>query len=280
MTIHIKRDTDFKKALDQNIAHRYKSRKRTSNVIHVSDILQSSCPRKAFYSRKLTDVNDITPESMIHFIRGESAETVLSSILNIGVSQATLQLEELVAHPDLMHRNGGEEDMIIELKDSNNFFRLEPSDLTFQSYMHQLICYLIIAVIEKGILCIKYNLSEMEYIQRSEAGTTYLKPHDGKKPEIETWSITLPLDDEVRNMLREQMLSRKDRLLEALQNNEVKSLPRLTGDLKRLKCGSCVFKDRCWNQDFESLDAMKWDADQNRLDPLKMNGVVKVDDGK
>jgi hypothetical protein len=213
---------------------------------------------------------------MIHFIRGESAETVLSSILNIGVSQATLQLEELVAHPDVMRRNDGEEDMIIELKDSNNFFRLEPSDLTFHSYMNQLICYLIIANIEKGILCIKYNLSEMEYIQRSEAGTTYLKKPDGKKPEIETWSITLPLDDEVRIMLKEQMLSRKDRLLEALQNNEVKSLPRLTGDLKRLKCGNCVFKDRCWNQDSESLDAIKWDADQNRLDPLRMSGVVKV----
>ena len=155
-----------------------------------------------------------------------------------------------------MRRNGGEEDMIIELKDSNNFFRLEPSDLTFQSYMNQLICYLIIANIEKGILCIKYNLAEMEYIQRSDAGTTYLKKPDGKKPEIETWSITLPLDDEVRVMLKEQMLARKDRLLEALQKEEVASLPRLNGDLKRLKCGNCVFKDRCWNQDFESLDAM------------------------
>ena len=146
-----------------------------------------------------------------------------------------------MAHPDVMKRNSGEEDMIIELKDSNNFFRLEPSDLTFQSYMNQLICYLVIANIEKGILCIKYNLSEMEYMQRSEAGTTYLKKPDGKKPEIETWSITLPLDDEVRAMFKDQMLGRKDRLLNALKESKVDSLPRLTGDLKRLKCRSCPF---------------------------------------
>jgi hypothetical protein len=276
MTISIRKDEMFKKVLDQNIAHRYKSKKRTENIIHVSDILQSSCLRKAFYSRILTEVNDITPESMIHFIRGESSEAVLSSILNIGVSQATLQLGELIAHPDVMRRNGGEEDIIIELKDSNNFFRLEPSDLTFQSYMNQLICYLIIANIEKGILCIKYNLSEMEYLQRSEAGTTYLKKPDGKKPEIETWSITLPLDDEVRVMFKEQMLSRKDRLLNALKESKVDSLPRLTGDLKRLKCGSCPFYKRCYNEDKESLDSMVWDAEQVNNDPLKMHGVVKV----
>ena len=78
MTISIQKDETFKKVLDQNIAHRYKSKRRTENVIHVSDIIQSSCLRKAFYSRRVTDVNDITPESMIHFIRGESSERVLS----------------------------------------------------------------------------------------------------------------------------------------------------------------------------------------------------------
>ena len=68
MTISIQKDENFKKVLDQNIAHRYKSKRRTENIIHVSDIIpSSSCLRKAFYSRKLTDVNDITPESMIHF---------------------------------------------------------------------------------------------------------------------------------------------------------------------------------------------------------------------
>ena len=204
-------------------------------------------------------------------------KAVLSAILNIGVSQATLQLGELIAHPDVMRRNGGEEDIIIELKDSNNFFRLEPSDLTFQSYMNQLICYLIIANIEKGILCIKYNLSEMEYLQRSEAGTTYLKKPDGKKPEIETWSITLPLDDEVRVMFKDQMLARKDRLLNALKESKVDSLPRLTGDLKRLKVRSIAsLKTNAGIKILKALTLSYGMQIKCKDDPLKMSGVIKV----
>ena len=54
-------------------------------------------------------------------------------------------------------------------------------------------------------------------------------------------------------MFKDQMLARKDRLLTALKESKVDSLPRLTGDSKRLKCRSCPFYQRCYNEDKESL---------------------------
>lgn len=278
MPIRISKDETFKKVLDQNIAYRYKSKKRTENIIHVSDIiLESSCLRKSYYSRKLENVNDVAKEQALNFLRGESSEKVLSELLDLGVKQATLQLNGLLAHPDIMKRNNDESDLIVELKDSNSFTRFTPSHLTFKGYMRQLIYYMVMSGIEKGLLVIKYNLSEMEYLQRQDAGDIYCRLRNGAKPSIETWNVSLPLDSEIRVLLKEQILERKDRLLEALKNDNVKSLPRLTGDLKRLKCGGCVFYGRCY-EDPQSLDAITWDIQQQESDVLKMSGVIKVDD--
>lgn len=250
MPIVIRPDSEFTNMLKNNLRSRYDDRKKDRiglAPIHVSDILPSSCIRKQYYSRVYPDENPITDESIHHFVRGESSEFAITHLAKIGVAQAELQMDEIVAHPDIMDNTDGRM-VIIELKDTVAGKRLDINDYTFRSYLRQLLYYLIMTGIEKGIISIRYNVKELRLIRRDDTGEYYFRPKDGRPPGIESWSVNLPKEDITRELLRNEMVLRKNILVSALENHDVTILPRVTEPLKSSKCPNCPFYSRCYDE--------------------------------
>jgi len=257
MPVIIRPDSEFTNLLKSNLRARYDNRK-TDRIglapIHVSDILPSSCLRKQYYSRTYPDEDPITDESIHHFVRGESSEFAITQLARIGVAQAELQMDEIVAHPDIMDNANGNK-VIIELKDTISGKRLDINDYTFRSYLRQLLYYLIMTGIEKGVLSIRYNIRELRLLKKDESGEYFFRPNNSKNPGIESWSINLPKDDIMREILRNEMVLRKTILVSALENHDVANLPRLTEPLKSAKCPNCPFYSRCY-EDMENEKAL------------------------
>ena len=257
MPIIIRPDSEFTNLLKGNLRARYDNRK-TDRIglapIHVSDILPSSCLRKQYYSRTYPDEDPITDESIHHFVRGESSEFAITQLARIGVAQAELRMDEIVAHPDIMDNANGNK-VIIELKDTTSGKRLDINDYTFRSYLRQLLYYLIMTGIEKGVLSIRYNIRELRLLKKDESGEYFFRPNNSKNPGIESWSINLPKDDIMREILRNEMVLRKTILVSALENHDVANLPRLTEPLKSAKCPNCPFYSRCY-EDMENEKAL------------------------
>jgi len=271
MPIIIRPDSEFTDLLKNNLRSRYDEKKNDrmgSAPIHVSDILPSSCIRKQYYSRIYPDEDPISDESIHHFVRGESSEFAITQLAKIGVAQAELQMDNIVAHPDIMDNTS--QKAIIELKDTVVGKRLDINDYTFRSYLRQLLYYLIMTGIENGIISIRYNIKEMRLIKKDETGEYFFRPTDAKNPGIESWSVNLPKDDITREILRNEMVLRKNMLVNALENHDVTILPRLTEPLKSSKCPKCPFYDRCYNE-MESEKAL--DIAQ-QIDLFDIRGVV------
>ena len=190
MTIRIRKDTKFTVRLLDVLRQRYEERKkeRIGNApIHVSDILPSTCIRKQYYSRVFPEKDPITEESMHHFIRGEASEFAISQLANLGVSQADVEFDGLVAHPDILNEN-----QIVELKDTVGGKRLDITDETFISYLRQLLYYLAITGIENGIISIRYSTRELRWTGTGEDGEHYTRPKDARNPGIETGRFIFP----------------------------------------------------------------------------------------
>ena len=257
MPVIIRPDSEFTNLLKSNLRARYDNRK-TDRIglapIHVSDILPSSCLRKQYYSRTYPDEDPITDESIHHFVRGESSEFAITQLARIGVAQAELRMDEIVAHPDIMDNANGNK-VIIELKDTTSGNRLDINDYTFRSYLRQLLYYLIMTGIEKGVLSIRYNIRELRLLKKDESGEYFFRPSNSKNPGIESWSINMPKDDIMREILRNEMVLRKTILVSALENHDVANLPRLTEPLKSAKCPNCPFYSRCY-EDMENEKAL------------------------
>lgn len=257
MPITIRPDSEFTDLLKSNLRDRYDNRK-TDRIglapIHVSDILPSSCLRKQYYSRTYPDEDPITDESIHHFVRGESSEFAITQLARIGVAQAELRMDEIIAHPDIMDNTDGKK-VIIELKDTISGKRLDINDYTFRSYLRQLLYYLIMTGIEKGVLSIRYNNRELRLLKKDESGEYFFRSNNSKNPGIESWSINFPKDDIMREILRNEMVLRKTILLNALENHDVANLPRLTEPLKSVKCPNCPFYNRCY-EDTENEKAL------------------------
>jgi hypothetical protein len=194
----------FYRSIKNNLRSRYDERKKErigTAPIHVSDILPSTCIRKQYYSRLYPDEDPITDESIHHFVRGESSEFALTKLANFGVAQAGLQMDDIVAHPDIMN-NAGEKKVVIELKDTVAGKRFDINDYTFRSYLRQLIYYLIMTDIEHGIISIRYNVRELKLIKKDERGEYFFRPNNAKVAGVESWSVSLPKDDIAREILR------------------------------------------------------------------------------
>ena len=271
MPIIIRPDSEFTDLLKNNLRSRYEEKKKDRMglaPIHVSDILPSSCIRKQYYTRIYPHDDPISDESIHHFVRGESSEFAITQLAKIGVAQAELQMDDIVAHPDIMDNTS--QKVIIELKDTVAGKRLDINDYTFRSYLRQLLYYLIMTGIENGIISIRYNIREMRLIKKDETGEYFFRPTHAKDPGIESWSVNLPKDDITREILRNEMVLRKNMLVNALENHDVTILPRLTEPLKSSKCPKCPFYDRCYN-DIESEKAL--DIAQ-QIDLFDIRGVV------
>lgn len=257
MPVIIRPDPEFTNLLKSNLRVRYNNRKKDRiglAPIHVSDILPSSCLRKQYYSRTFPDEDPVTDESIHHFVRGEASEFAITQLAKIGVAQAELQMDEIIAHPDIMD-NTGENKIIIELKDTISGKRLDINDYTFRSYLRQLLYYLIMTGIEKGVLSIRYNIRELKLLKKDESGEYFFRPNNSKNPGVESWSINLPKDDILREILRNEMVLRKNIFLSALENQDVANLPRLTEPLKSIKCPNCPFYSKCY-EDMENQKAL------------------------
>ena len=249
MAIIIRPDLGFTDLLKNNLRSRYNDRKKDRiglAPIHVSDILPSSCIRKQYYSRVYPDEDSITDESIHHFVRGESSEFAITQLAKIGVAQTELQMDDIVAHPDIMDNTDGKK-IIIELKDTVSGKRLDINDYTFRSYLRQLLYYLVMTGIEKGIISIRYNIRELRLIRKDERGEYFFRPNNAKLPGVESWSVNLPRDDITREILRNEMVLRKKILVNALDNHDVTILPRLIEPLKSSKCPNCPFYRRCYD---------------------------------
>ena len=71
---------------------------------------------------------------MHHFVRGESSEFVITQFADLGIAQADIEMDRILAHPDIMSDEKG---VIVELKDTVNGRRLNFYDSKFRSYLRQ-----------------------------------------------------------------------------------------------------------------------------------------------
>jgi hypothetical protein len=290
MTITIRKSPEFTDLLQKNLNKRYEERRRFGDSsIHVSDILPSNCIRKQYYSRKLPEMDPISNESVHHFVRGEASEFVITDLANMGVAQAELEMDGLIAHPDIMSENEkGEENeklveagvkakgqsVIVELKDTVNGTRLDFYDSTFRSYLRQLLYYLVMTGIEKGIISIRYNIKELRWVKSDSEGDYFFRPFSAKDVGIESWEVFLPSHDIAREILKNEMVRRKNLFLIALEENDVSILPRLIDDAKRSKCPYCPFYDKCINHDSETDEAKEM---AKEIDLLDIRGVIDLE---
>jgi hypothetical protein len=269
MTITIRKNPKFTDLLQKNLKSRYEDKRRLDSVVHVSDIIPTTCIRKQYYSRKFPELDPLSNESVHHFIRGESSEFAITELASLGVAQANIEMDGIVAHPDIMNTV---EDVIVELKDTVNGKRLDITDGTFRAYLRQLLYYLVMTGIEKGIISIRYNIRELRWIKTDSEGNDYFfRPFNAKDVGIESWEVHLPAADVTREILKNEMVRRKNLFLKALEENNVSILPRLPEFVRNKKCPWCPFYDKCMNKDDETDKAKEM---ANEIDILDITGVV------
>jgi hypothetical protein len=271
VAIKVKRNKEFTELLQRNLKARYEERKRIDSIAHVSDIIPTTCIRKQYYTRKSSDKDSISNETVHHFVRGESSEFVITQLADMGVAQAEIEMNGIVAHPDIM--TGGK-DIIVELKDTVAGKRLDFYDETFKSYLRQLLYYLVMTNIEKGIISIRYNIKELRWIKSDSEGDYFFRPFEAKDAGIESWEVVLPSGDIAREILKNEMVRRKNLFLRALAENNISILPRLIDEAKRNKCPHCQFYHKCMDQDSESEEAKKM---AKEIDLLDIRGIVDID---
>jgi hypothetical protein len=168
---------------------------------------------------------------------------------------------------------GDEKDVIVELKDTVNGRRLDFYDSTFRSYLRQLLYYMVMTGIEKGIISIRYNIKELRWVKSDSEGDYFFRPFNAKDVGIESWEVLLPSHDIARQILKNEMVRRKNLFLKALEEKDVSILPRLIDDAKRGKCPYCPFYDKCINQDSETNEAKEM---AKEIDLLDIRGVVDL----
>jgi hypothetical protein len=270
MVIIIQKNPEFTNLLQKNLMSKHEEKRRRDNRVHVSDIIPTTCIRKQYYSRKFPDMDPLSNESIHHFVRGESSEFVITQLSDLGVAQADIEMDGILAHPDIM---SDEKDVIVELKDTVNGRRLDFYDSTFRSYLRQLLYYMVMTGIEKGIISIRYNIKELRWVKSDSEGDYFFRPFNAKDVGIESWEVLLPSHDIARQILKNEMVRRKNLFLKALEKKDVSILPRLIDDAKRSKCPYCPFYDKCINQDSETNEAKEM---AKEIDLLDIRGVVDL----
>jgi len=277
MAIIIQKNPEFTNLLQKNLMSKHEEKRRRDNTVHVSDIIPTTCMRKQYYSRKFPDMDPLSNQSVHHFVRGESSEFIITQLADLGVAQANIEMDGIFAHPDIMSSKGDDHGVssgngvIVELKDTVNGRHLDFYDDTFRSYLRQLLYYLVMTNIEKGIISIRYNIKELIWIKSDSEGDYFFRPYNAKDVGIESWQVLLPSSDIARQILKNEMVRRKNLFLKALEENDVSILPRLIDDAKRSKCPHCPFYDKCINQDSETNEAKEM---AKEIDLLDIKGVI------
>ena len=269
MPVIVSKNEEFTSLLQNKLKERYEKRRRLDNTVHVSDIIPSTCIRKQYYSRKNPALDIITNETVQHFVRGEASEFVITNLADLGVSQSEIEIDGLIGRPDIMNSN-----IIVELKDTMSNNRLNVTDDKFKSYLRQLLYYLVITGIERGIISIKYNTKELKWIKSDSQGDYFFRPFNSKMAEIESWEINLPTNDVTREILKNEMVRRKNLFLKALTTEDISILPRLSEKNRDRKCPWCKFYDICMDKTNDEDENAKEMA--NEIDILDIPGVIEV----
>ena len=269
MPVIVSKNEEFTSLLQNKLKERYEKRRRLDNTVHVSDIIPSTCIRKQYYSRKYPQLDIITNETVQHFVRGEASEFVITNLADLGVSQSEIEIDGLIGRPDIMNSN-----IIVELKDTMSNNRLNVTDDKFKSYLRQLLYYLVITGIERGIISIKYNTKELKWIKSDSQGDYFFRPFNSKIAEIESWEIYLPSNDVTREILKNEMIRRKNLFLKALTNEDISILPRLSEKNRNRKCPWCKFYDICMDKKNDEDENAKEMA--NEIDILDIPGVIEL----
>jgi len=271
MAILIRKNQEFTDLLEKNLMSKHEEKRRLDNKVHVSDIIPTTCIRKQYYLRKFPEMSPLSNESVHHFVRGESSEFVITQLADLGVAQADIEMDGILAHPDIM---SDKKNVIVELKDTVNGRRLNFSDCTFRSYLRQLLYYMVMTSIEKGIISIRYNIKELRWVKSDSEGDYFFRPFDAKDVGIESWEVFLPSHDIAREILKNEMVRRKNLFLKALEESDVSVLPRLIDEAKRSKCPYCPYYEKCINQDSETYEAQEM---AREVDLLDIGGVVDIE---
>ena len=269
MPVIVSKNEEFTSLLQNKLKERYEKRRRMDNTVHVSDIIPSTCIRKQYYSRKYPQLDIITNETVQHFVRGEASEFVITNLADLGVSQSEIEIDGLIGRPDIMNSN-----IIVELKDTMSNNRLNVTDDKFKSYLRQLLYYLVITGIERGIISIKYNTKELKWIKSDYQGDYFFRPFNSKMAEIESWEINLPTNDVTREILKNEMVRRKNLFLNALTTGDISILPRLSEKNRNRKCPWCKFYDICMDKKNDEDENAKEMA--NEIDILDIPGVIEL----
>jgi len=267
--IVIRKDEVFNKTLMNKLRKEYEGSKRKDSVTHVSDILPPpTCIRRAWYGRQFPDENEITIDSVNHFLRGQASEYAITKLNAAGVAQLDVTFGETVkGHPDIAGK-----DVIYELKDTTSLNRLDFNDHQFRSYLRQLLYYMVMTNKDRGIISIKYNAPELKFQRRTAEGELYLKPW-GSRMGVQAWDVYLALDDPIRDQIKEEILQREKLFQEGLKTKKVDNLPRLPTEFVKSKCTYCSYKKRC-DKDPESQSAKEL---RESTDLLDLEGIVNFD---
>lgn len=281
MPILISKDSTFINLLRSNLKEHYNSHRRNiDDKIHVSDILWGSCLRKAYYARVIEDY-EFTDDDIDNFVRGESSEHVLVDLADIGVGQHELFFEDdLIARPDLLSVSPSDsneqqqqrqqpKNLIVEFKDTKSFERLTPENPKFKGYLRQLLYYLIISGFDAGVLCIRYASNrKLQWIKRDEKGDYFFSPlvnnetGENKLPELETWTVILEKDSDIRELLKDEIRMRVSILRSALNSKNPMELPKVA---EEWKCIRCPFLKNCNPLTIEKKDSKKDILDDGKI---------------
>ena len=281
MPILISKDSTFINILRSNLKEHYNSHRRNiDDKIHVSDILWGSCLRKAYYARVIEDY-EFTDDDIDNFVRGESSEHVLVDLADIGVGQHELFFEDdLIARPDLLSISPSDsnaqqqqqqqpKNLIVEFKDTKSFERLTPENPKFKGYLRQLLYYLIISGFDAGVLCIRYASNrKLQWIKRDEKGDYFFSPlvnnetGENKLPELETWTVILEKDSDIRDLLKDEIRRRVSILRAALNSKNPLELPKVA---EEWKCIRCPFLKNCNPLTIEKQDSKKDILDDGKI---------------
>ena len=281
MPILVSKDSTFINMLRSNLKEHYNSHRRNiDDKIHVSDILWGSCLRKAYYARVIEDY-EFTDDDIDNFVRGESSEHVLVDLADIGVGQHELFFEDdLIARPDLLSVSPSDsneqqqqqqqpKNLIVEFKDTKSFERLTPENPKFKGYLRQLLYYLIISGFDAGVLCIRYASNrKLQWIKRDEKGDYFFSPlvnnetGENKLPELETWTVILEKDSDIRELLKDEIRMRVSMLRAALNSKNPSELPKVA---EEWKCIRCPFLKNCNPLTIEKQDSKKDILDDGKI---------------
>jgi hypothetical protein len=99
-----KKKSTIYRHITKNLLIGYENKKRLDYVVHVSDIIPSTCMRKQYYSRKSSD-SSFSLQTLNHFIRGEASEYGITRLATLGIAQHKIEMEDIVGHPDIMNEN-------------------------------------------------------------------------------------------------------------------------------------------------------------------------------